>query len=121
MCNNTTNACDDDDDDDDDGNANGNDDTEQVLSAVASIVANIFFGYSKDKTSSYNDDITFLVGLCFFGLALTIFLLFWDARHGQPVLNRVKWGRAPADTKSVGIVDPPLCASANGDSSTTIA
>lgn len=93
----------------------------QVLSAVVTIVANIYFGYSKDKTSSYNDDITFLLGLCLVGLALTVFLLFWDKRHGEPVLNRAKRGLVPADAKSVGAKGPPLCSPANGDSSTAIA
>lgn len=88
---------------------------------MASIVATIFFGYSKDKTSSYDDDIAFLVGLCFLGLALTVFLLFWDQRHGEPVLNRAKRGLVPADANGVGAKAPPLCSPANGDRRTAVA
>lgn len=65
-------------------------DEQQVLSAIATIVANVFFGYSRDLTSSYKDDLVFLVVLCFLCLAITVFLIFWDARHCQSLLNRGK-------------------------------
>ncbi|CAN0344699.1 unnamed protein product, partial [Hapterophycus canaliculatus] len=54
----------------------------EVLSAIATIVANVFFGYSRDTTSSYKQDLFLLVVLCFICLAITLFLLIWDARDG---------------------------------------
>lgn len=63
---------------------------EQVLSAIATIMANVFFGYSRDTTSSYKQDLYFLVILCFVCLAITVFLVIWDNRDGRPVLNRGK-------------------------------
>ena len=60
----------------------------QVLSAMASIVSTVFFGYSRDKTASYKQDLSSLLVLGFVCLALTLFLTFWDARRGWSVLNR---------------------------------
>eukprot|EP00752_Nemacystus_decipiens_P008829 g7880.t1 len=74
----------------------------EVLSAIATIVANVFFGYSRDLTSSYKDDLVFLVVLCFLCLALTIFLIFWDARHCRALLNRGDRAMLLADIKALG-------------------
>eukprot|EP00752_Nemacystus_decipiens_P008830 g7881.t1 len=74
----------------------------EVLSAMATIVANVFFGYSRDLTSSYKDDLVFLVVLCFLCLALTIFLIFWDARHCRALLNRGDRAMLLADVKALG-------------------
>ena len=60
----------------------------QVLSAVASIVSTVFFGYSRDKTASYKQDLCSLLVLGFVCMGLTLFLTFWDARRGWSVLNR---------------------------------
>lgn len=73
-----------------------------MLSAIATIVANVFFGYSRDLTSSYKDDLVFLVVLCFLCLALTIFLIFWDARHCRELLNRGKRVMLLGDIKALG-------------------
>ncbi|CAN0398551.1 unnamed protein product [Pylaiella littoralis] len=73
----------------------------EVLSAVATIVANVWFGYSRDQTASYEQDLSSLVVLCFVCLALTLFLLFWDAWEGQSLLNRSR-RVMPADVKALG-------------------
>lgn len=72
-----------------------------MLSAVATIVANVWFGYSRDQTASYEQDLSSLVVLCFVCLALTLFLLFWDAWEGQSLLNRSR-RVMPADVKALG-------------------
>ncbi|CAN0284136.1 unnamed protein product [Ectocarpus sp. 4 AP-2014] len=73
----------------------------EVLSAIGNILSNVFFGYSKDRTSSYKDDMVALVVVCVVCLALTLLLLFWDAKHGKSLLNRGK-RTTPADMKLLG-------------------
>lgn len=60
----------------------------QVLGAVASISSTVLFGYSRDKTASYKQDVSYLVVLGFVCFAMTLFLTAWDARRGWSVLNR---------------------------------
>ncbi|CAN0398522.1 unnamed protein product [Pylaiella littoralis] len=73
----------------------------EVLSAVATIVSNVSFGYSRDRTASYKQDLSSLVALSFLCTSITLLLLFWDARQGRSLLNRP--GRVtPADVKALG-------------------
>lgn len=74
---------------------------EQVLSAVVTIVSNVSYGYSRDETASYKQDIYSLVVLTSVCTSITLFLLFWDAWKGRSLLNRA--GRVtPADVKGSG-------------------
>lgn len=72
-----------------------------MVSAIGNILSNVFFGYSKDRTSSYKDDMVALVVVCVVCLALTLLLLFWDAKYGKSLLNRGK-RTTPADMKLLG-------------------
>lgn len=58
------------------------------MSSMATIVSNVFYGYSRDKTASYKQDLSLLVVLCFVCLSITLFLTFWDSRYGRCMLNR---------------------------------
>eukprot|EP00903_Cladosiphon_okamuranus_P016917 g15595.t1 len=75
----------------------------EVMSAIATIVANVFFGYSRDLTASYKDDLVFLVVLCFLCLAITVFLVLWDAQHCRALLNRGKSVMLLTDIKAMGL------------------
>lgn len=59
----------------------------KVIGAFASIVANVYFGYSRDQTASYHHDLAFILWICLSCLVLTLFLLYWDARFGASRLN----------------------------------
>lgn len=59
----------------------------EVISAFATIVSNVYFGYSRDQTSSYHHDLAFILWICLSCLVLTVFLLYWDARYGGSRLN----------------------------------
>ncbi|CAN0106766.1 unnamed protein product [Ectocarpus fasciculatus] len=73
----------------------------EVLSAIGNILSNVFFGYSRDRTSSYKQDIFALVVVCVVCLGLTLLLLFWDAKYGKSLLNRGK-RMTQADIKLLG-------------------